>query len=164
MRKELALSIVALVFSSAALALTIGALVTADALGTDISKYDLSSPEATLRSINLMIHNRDLKAGIQLTEMVVRRDGSVNWYLDNSTVKVLKSVEVANSTKPSLDGLIVSFVKVTSAGVDKYEVVYFRKDTSGNFLLGESFYVYEGNEKDKALTDAIKKFKDTGAL
>jgi hypothetical protein len=65
MRFDRVLSLCSTVISLVAIVVSLTAL-RRDPLGTDLSKYDLSSPESTLRSINAIIAKQDLKAGWQL--------------------------------------------------------------------------------------------------
>ena len=57
------MSIVALLLSLAAVALSVRAMQR-DPLGTDLSRYDLSSPEQTLRSVNRMVTSQDIRAAL----------------------------------------------------------------------------------------------------
>jgi hypothetical protein len=141
-----------------------------DPLGTDLSKYDLSSPEATLRSVNAIVARQDLRAAWELLKRAFQGESSpeIKLFLsDNAKIAVLKSIEVSNSANPENNGTIVSFVKCTVAGVDYYSVQYFRKDRSNRFSLGGSFYVpydTKGSEQDKAIESAIQEFKKTGKI
>ena len=169
MRIERILIFISLMVSLAALSMSVVALKK-DNLGTDLSNYNLSSPEDTLKSINKMVANYDLKAGFQLFKLASQNntDPSIKlFFSDQAEVKVLKSIEVSNSAAPENNGLIVSFVKFNVSGVDYYVVKYFRKDQSNRFYFGDSFYMPYGTEKnaqDQALEAAIEEFKKTGKL
>jgi len=72
-----------------------------------------------------------------------------------------------NSANPKNNGLIVSFVKFTIAGVDYHTVQYFRKDQTNRFMPGGSYYVPYGtkkNDEDVALETAVQAFKQKGQL
>jgi hypothetical protein len=141
-----------------------------DPLGTNLSKYNLSSPEATLRSVNSMVAGQDLRAAWQFFKTAIQSESGPEmkiFFSDDAKIAVLKSIEVSNSINPKNNGTIISFVKCTVAGVDYYSVQYFKKDPSNRFSLGGSFYIpygTQGNEQDKAIESAIEKFKKTGKL
>jgi hypothetical protein len=151
-------------------AATSGIAFKRDPLGTDISKYDLSSPESTLRSINTMATKQDVRAAWQLLRIIaLQRDdtGDTKLFLsDEVKIVVLKSLEVSNSGDPKNNGLIVSFVRYTISGVDYHTVQYFRKDQLNRFYMRGGFYVFgtEQTEQDKALAAAIEEFKKTGKI
>lgn len=169
MKVDRALAVLAVAIASAALLVSV---MTArrDPLGTDVSNYDLSSPEKTLQSINTMVANQDLRAGWQLLSVLLESDNSPEtklFFAKGASIKVLKSIEVSPSASPKNVGLIVSFVNFTVSGVDYHTVLYFRKDQSNRFRLAEMFYVPYGTEKndqDKALETAIGEFKKTGKI
>ena len=169
MKLDRVLSLLAVVISSAAL---VTSLIAArrDPLGTDISKYDLSSPEKTLQSINAIVAKQDLRAGWQLFNVFLENDAAPEaklFFSGGVNLTVLKSIEVSNSTYPKNNGLIVSFVKFTVSGVDYQTVQYFRKDQLNRFRPAEMFYVPYGtepNEQDKMLESAIEEFKKTGKI
>jgi len=163
------LAIFAGLVSVLAIALSIHA-IRRDPFGTDLSKYDLSSPEHTLQSINTMVARQDIRAGWELFKAQLQADASPETKLflaDGAKVTVLKSIEVANSAGQKNNGLIVSFVTFNVSGVDYHTVQYFRKDQSNRFQLGEAFYLpygTEANEQDKSLQAAIEEFKTTGKI
>ncbi len=124
-----AMCIFAVLLSLVAIALSVRTMQR-DPLGTDLSKYDLSSPEQTLRSINEWLQNRIFGQRIQLLKSEFQPDESKDIKLflsDGVTLAVLKSVEVANSGAQKNNGLVVSFVKFTVSGVDYYTVQYCRQ-------------------------------------
>jgi hypothetical protein len=136
-----ALSVIALVLSLAAIGMSVLAM-RRDPLGTDLSRYDLSSPEQTLRSINKIIAKQDIRAALEFvrTSVWVESGGDKEAKLflaDNPTLTVLKSLELSNSGEPKNNGVVVSFVKFNVSGVDYYAVKFFRKDQSGRFLPAE---------------------------
>ena len=139
-------------------------------LGSDISNYDLSSPWKTLKSINSMVAKQDLRAGWQLLKVLLQSDTSPEtklFFSDEVNLTVLRSIEVTGSAYPKNNGIIVSFVKFTVAGVDYHTVQYFRKDPSNRFCIGEAFYVPYGtskNDQDKILESTIEEFKKTGKI
>ncbi len=161
------LVLISLVISSAAIFFSLQA-IRRDPLGSDISKYDLSSPESTLRSINNMATRQDLRAAWQLMKNAFQNDDSpeIKLFLsDAPKISVLKSIEVSNSANPKNNGIIVSFVKFTVSGVDYYTVQYFRKDRSNRFYFGGNFYAFgTKTDQDKALESAIEEFKRTGKI
>lgn len=163
-----AMCIFAVLLSLVAIALSVRTMQR-DPLGTDLSKYDLSSPEQTLRSINRMATKQDIRAAIQLLKSEIQQDESKDIKLflsDGVTLAVLKSVEVANSGAQKNNGLVVSFVKFTVSGVDYYTVQYFRKDQSNRFQLAERVATF-GNEKtesDSSLDAAVEQFEKSGKL
>lgn len=169
MKIDRLLSICAGLLSVLAIALAVQA-IRRDPFGTDLSHYDLSSPEHTLQSIHGMVERQDIRAGWQLFKTLLQTgaDPETKLYLsDGAKITVLKSIEVANSASPKNDGLIVSFITFTVSGVDYRTVQYFRKDQLNRFLLGEAFYVPYGtekNEQDKGLEAAIEEFKKTGKI
>jgi hypothetical protein len=119
-------------------------VVRPDPLGTDVSKYDFSSPADTLRSVNSMVARQDLRAAWQLLKGTLQAEPNPDLKLflaDKVNITVLKSVEVSSSADPKNNGTVVSFVKFTVAGVDYYTVQYFRKDQANRFNLGGTFYV-----------------------
>lgn len=128
-----AMSIVAFFLSLVAIALSIRTMQR-DPLGTDLSKYDLSSPEQTLRSVNRMATKQDIRAALQLLKLEVQDEGNdMKLFLSDGVVlNVLKSVEISNSGAAKNNGMVVSFVKFTVSGVDYYTVQYFRKDQFGS--------------------------------
>lgn len=168
MKSETAMSLVAIAMSTVAIVVS-GITAARDPLGTDLSKYDLSSPENTLRSIHAMAERRDLKAGWELAKTLIQTDAPPETKLflgEDVKLRVVKSVEVAGSVNPSNNGTIVSFVTFTVSGVDYYTVQFFKRE-SGKFYLGGSFsipYGTEPNEADKALQASIAQFKATGVI
>jgi hypothetical protein len=162
-----AMSIVAFLLSLVAIALSVRTMQR-DPLGTDLSKYDLSSPEQTLRSINRMATKQDIRAALQLLKIEVQDEGKdIKLFLsDGVTLTVLKSVEISNSGAPKNNGLVVSFVKFSVSGVDYYTVQYFRKDQSNRFQLAERVGTFgaEKTESDSNLDAAINEFEKTGKL
>ena len=162
-----AISIVALVLSLVAIALSVRTMQR-DPLGTDLSKYDLSSPEQTLRSINRMATTQDIRAALQLLKSEVQDEGTdIKLFIsDGVTLTVLKSVEISNSGAPKNNGLVVSFVKFTVSGVDYYTVQYFRKDQLNRFQLASRVGPFgaEKTESDNNLDAAIQEFEKTGKL
>jgi hypothetical protein len=161
------LSIVGFLLSLVAIALSVRTMQR-DPLGTDLSKYDRSSPEQTLRSINRIVTKQDIRAALQLLKSEFQDEGKdIKLFLsDGVTLTVLKSVEVSNSGAPKNNGLVVSFVKFTESGVDDYTVQYFRKDQSNRFQLAERVATF-GTEKtgsDSNLDAAIEEFEKTGKL
>mgnify|MGYP001561363060 CR=1 FL=1 len=169
MRLERILIILSLLASIIALLISIAVLKN-NPLGTDLAKYDLSSPENTLKSINKMVANYDARAGWQLFRLGLQSDTSPStklFFLNQADVKVLKSIEVSNSADSKNNCLIVSFVKFNVSGVDYNTVQYFRKDQLNRFYFGEAFYVPYETEKtaqDKALEAAIEEFENTGKI
>lgn len=169
MKFERVLGILAVAVSSVALVVSVIA-ARRDLLGTDISNYDLSSPEKTLQSISSMVARQDLRAGWQLLKVFLDLDATPEtklFFSNGIKLTVLKSIEVSNSAYPKNNGLIVSFVKFTVSGVDYHTVQYFRKDQSNRFLLAGMLYVpfgTEKNEQDKMLESAIEEFKKTGKI
>jgi hypothetical protein len=162
-----AMSMVALLLSLVAIALSLRTMQR-DPLGTDLSKYDLSSPEQTLRSINRMATKQDIRAALQLLKSEVQDEGKdIKLFLsDGVTLTVLKSIEMSNSGAPKNNGLVVSFVKFTVSGVDYYTVQYFRKDRSNRFQLAERVGMFgaEKTESDSNLDAAVQEFEKTGKL
>jgi hypothetical protein len=162
-----AVSIVAFLLSLVAIVLSVRTMQR-DPLGTDLSKYDLSNPEQTLRSINRMATKQDIRAALQLLKSEVQDEGKdMKLFLsDGVTLTVLKSVEVSNSGAKKNNGLVVSFVKFTVSGVDYYTVQYFRKDQSNRFQLAERVgtLASEKTESDSNLDAAIEEFEKTGKL
>lgn len=162
-----AMSIVAFLLSLVAIALSVRTMQR-DPLGTDLSKYDLSSPEQTIRSINRMVTKQDIRAALQLLKSEVQDQGKdIKLFLsDGVTLTVLKSVEMSNSGAPKNNGLVVSFVKFTVSGVDYYTAQYFRKDQSNRFQLAERVGTFgaEKTESDSNLDAAIEEFEKTGKL
>ncbi|MGC1499444.1 MAG: hypothetical protein WA800_05555 [Terriglobales bacterium] len=163
--------------STLALALSLAAIILSiltmrrDPLGSDLSTYDLSSPEQTLRSINRMVKSQDLRAGLQLVKDEVRSSsdgdkGAKLFLSDALTITVLKSIELSNSGVPKNNGTIVSFVKFNISGVDYYSTQYFRKDQSGRFLLTDRPFAFGDakTDSDKTLDTAIDGFEKTGKL
>ena len=161
------MSIIAFILSLVAIALSVRTMQH-DPLGTDLSKYDLSSPEQTLRSINKMVTRQDVRAALQLLKSEVQDDGKDTklFLSDGVTLTVLKSVEMSNSGAPKNNGLVVSFVKFTVSGVDYYTVQYFRKDQSNRFQLAERVGTFgtEKTESDSNLDAAIEEFEKSGKL
>ena len=155
------ISTVALLLSLAAIALSVRTMQR-DPLGNDLSKYDLSSPEQTLRSINKIVTKQDIRAALQLLKSEIRDEGKDTklFLSDGVTLAVLKSVEVSNSGAQKNNGLIVSFVKFTVSGVDYYTVQYFRKDPSNRFQLAERVTTF-GAEKTESDSNLV--FCDRGA-
>jgi hypothetical protein len=102
-----AMSMVALLLSLVAIALSVRTMQR-DPLGTDLSKYDLSSPEQTLRSINRMATKQDIRAALQLLKSEVQDEGKdIKLFLsDGVTLTVLKSIEMSNSGAPKNNGLV----------------------------------------------------------
>jgi len=164
-------SIIAVLLSLAAIVLSVRAMQH-DPLGTDLSTYDLSSPEQTLRSINKMITRQDIRAALQLLKNEVWVESSGNkeaklFLSDDPTLTVLKSVELSNSGDPKNNGTVVSFVKFSVSGVDYYTVQYFRKDQSSRFLFTGRPFVFPEEKKtdsDKRLDAAIEEFEKTGKI
>jgi hypothetical protein len=169
MKIDRVLAIAACVLSLLAIGMSVRTM-RHDAFGTDLSSYNLSSPEQTLQSVNQMVARQDVRAGWELFKTLLQADSSPETKLflsDDVKVTVVKSIEVADSSGPKNKGLIVSFVRFNVSGVDYHTVQYFRKDASNRFLLGEAFYVPYGAEKtaqDKQLEAAIAEFKTTGKV
>jgi hypothetical protein len=163
------LSIIALLLSLAAIVISVR-VMQSNLLGTDLSKYDLSSPEQTLRSVNRMVAKQDIRAALQLLKSELQgEDEGKNLKLflsDGATLSVLKSLEVSNSGVAKNNGLIVSFIKFTVSGVDYYTVQYFRRDQSNRFLLADRIPAFgtEKTESDTSLDAAIEEFEKTGKL
>ena len=170
MKLDRVFAFLAFAMAAAALGISLVALKRPDPLGTDIAKYDLSSPQRTLESVNAMVANQDLRAGWQLARVLMDADNSPDTKLFfSSGVKItgVKSVEVADSAGPKNNGLIVSYIRFSVSGVDYHTVKYFRRDGLNRFHLAETFYIpygTEGNLQDKALQAAIDKFKEDGKL
>jgi len=160
-------AIVAFFLSLVAIALSVRTMER-DPLGTNLSKYDLSSPEQTLRSINKMAAKQDVRAALQLLKLEVQDEGKdMKLFLsDGVMLSVLKSVEISNSGAAKNNGLVVSFVKFTVSGVDYYTVQYFRKDELNRFQLAERVGTFgaEKTDSDTNLDAAIEKFEKTGRL
>lgn len=165
------MSIIALVLSLAAIGLSVQT-TRRDPLGTDLSKYDLSSPEQTLRSINKIVARQDIRAALQLLKNEVWAesggDKEAKLFLsDSPALTVLRSIEVSNSGDPKNNGTVVSFVKFSVSGVDYYTVQYFRKDQSSRFLFTGRPLVFAAEKKtdsDRSLDAAISHFEETGKL
>jgi hypothetical protein len=162
-----AISIIAFLLSLVAIALSVRTMQR-DPLGTDLSKYDLSSPEQTLRSVNRMATKQDIRAALQLLKSEVQDEGKdFKLFLsDGVNLTVLKSVEISNSGASKNNGLVVSFIKFTVSGVDYYTVQYFRKDQLNRFQLAERVGALstEETESDTSLDAAINEFEKTGKL
>jgi|SRR5271170_2285056 len=164
-----AISIIALILSLVAIALS-ARTIERDPLGTDLSNYDLSSPEQTLRSINKIVTKQDIRAALQFLTSEIQNQGEDKdtklFLSDGITLTVLKSVEMSNSGNSKNNGLVVSFVKFTVSGVDYYTVKYFRKDQSNRFQLAEKVGPFgaERTESDNNLDAAIEAFERTGKL
>jgi hypothetical protein len=165
-------SFLALAVSSVSLYLTVG-MQRRDPLGNDLSHYDLSSPEKSLRSFSSMISNQDVKAGLELLKSVLQDGADTDmkvYFTDPQHINVVKSIEVAGSGRPKNNGTIVSFVKFTVAGVDYNTVQYFHRDESGRFRPSDPFYEPIGpptdppTEKDKEIAAQIESFKKSGKL
>lgn len=169
MKLDRSLSVLSIVVSLIAIALSVHA-IRQDPFGTDLSNYDLSSPEHTLKSINTMVAKQDIRAGWQLFKTQLQADASPEtklFFSEGVKVTVLKSIEVSKSAGSKNNGLVVSFVTFTVSGVDYHTVQYFRKDQTNRFQLGEAFYVPYGtekNEQDKSIEAAIEEFKNTGKI
>ncbi len=103
-----AISIVALLLSLAAIALSVRTMQR-DPLGTDLSRYDLSSPEQTLRSVNRIATKQDVRAALQFLKSEVQdEDKDFKLFLsDGVNLTVLKSVEISNSGVPKNNGRCV---------------------------------------------------------
>jgi hypothetical protein len=163
------MSIVAFLLSLVAIALSIR-IMQRDPLGTDLSNYDLSSPEQTLQSINKIVTRQDIRAALQFLKSEIQAQGedkdSKLFLSDGITLTVLKSVEMSNSGNSKNNGLVVSFVKFTVSGVDYYTVKYFRKDQLNRFQLAERVGPFgaERTESDNNLDAAIEAFEKTGKL
>ncbi len=120
MKIDRSLSVFSIVISLIAIAFSVQA-IRRDPFGTDLSNYDLSSPEHTLQSINTIVAKQDIRAGWQLFRTQLQADASPETKLflsEGVKVTVLKSIEVSNSAGPKNNGLIVSFVTFTVSGVD----------------------------------------------
>lgn len=162
------LALLSLVISLAAIAVSLQA-IRRDPLGTGISKYDLSSPENTLRSIHNIVVNQDIKAALQLLKFNLRDAPNPDAKLllsDSVRITVVKSVEVSNSGRPKNNGIVVSFVKFTVSDVDYRTVEYFRKDPSGRFYFEIGFERDHSNmtDEDNALESSIGEFLKTGKI
>lgn len=163
------ISIIALVLSLVAIGLSVQRR---DPLGRDLSRYDLSSPEQTLRSVNKIIASQDIRAALQFLKNEVWAESggekeSKLFLSDSPNLTVLKSVELSNSGDTKNNGTVVSFIKFNVSGVDYYTVQYFRKDQSNRFLFTGRPIVF-GEEKktdsDRSLDSAIQEFERTGKL
>ena len=166
-----AMSVIALVLSLVAVGLSIQT-ARRDPLGADLSRYDLSSPEQTLRSINKMIAGRDVRDALQLLKDEIWLESGADkeaklFLTDDAALTVVRSVEVSDSGDPKNNGTVVSFIKFNVSGVDYYTVQCFRKDQSGRFLITGRPIVF-GEEKktdsDRALDAAIVEFERTGKI
>jgi hypothetical protein len=162
------LSIIAVLLSLAAIVLSVQT-IRRDPVGTDLSKYDLSSPERTLRSVNAMIKKQDIRAGLQFLKNELQGHEGNEWKLflaDDMTLSVLKSIEISDSGVRENNGIIVSFVKFNISGVDYYTVQCFRKDQSSRFFLEERSPAFgeQKSESDKNLDAAIEEFEKSGKL
>jgi len=165
-------SVLALIAAVAALLFSIG-VGQRNPLGSDISKYDLSSPQAALLSIQEMIKTNDILAGIQYTKnfilMMSNDESGFNLFFDNaSNVALEKTFIVTGSGDASENGKVVSFVTYEVKGVEFREVFYFNKLDDGTFYLTDKFtppyWEKEQTEADKRYVDMIKNFRDTGAV
>jgi hypothetical protein len=167
MRLDRIVAVLALIVAVAALALSLQAFKR-DPWGTDLSNYDLTSPERTLRSLNRMVLNQDLRAGWQLLRSRMQEEPEGKLFLaDNIDITVPTSIEVSKSAGEKNNGLVVSFVTYRVSGVDYRKVMYFRKNEAGQFTPADAFYVPYGTEKndqDKLLEAAIEDFTKTGKL
>ena len=167
MKLDRVLAVLAVLVSGGALTLSYQALKR-DPFGTDLSNYDLSSPERTLQSLNRMAIKQDLRAAWQLFRSKVEEEPEGKLFLSEEVdIRVPKSIEVGKSASEKNNGLVVSFVTYRVSGVDYRKVMYFRKDEAGRFAPADAFYVPYGTEKndqDKILESSIDDFTKTGKL
>lgn len=171
MKIDKALSILAVIISTVAVTLSLRILHN-DPLGTDISKYDLSNPEATLASVREMANKEDLRAAWQyIKSSILNGENSSSSHLifgSPTEVKFAKSIEVTESKHESNNGLVISFVKYKVDGIEHHDVLYFKKNKDGKFVMDGYFYTpfdeKEMSEQDKLIGSSIEKFKKTGEI
>jgi hypothetical protein len=166
--------LLSLLISLVALSISLFAL-RRDPLGSHLSSYDLSTPEATLRSINAMLVKEDLRALGELAkdQYLTELHGSEGAFLlaNDANISVLKSIELSHSGAPYNNGVVISFVSSKESGVDHHAVYYFRRDQYGRFLPKggliplslSSMLAYVPEEQmtdeDKAAESAISEFE-----
>lgn len=172
MKVDRVVSALALVLAALALLISMG-VGQPNPLGSDISKYDLSSPQAALSSVQAMVKNNDVRAGLQYFKNLVvmdDKDSDLNFFFDDVTeVNLAKTFVITGSGNESENGKVVSFVTYKVKGIEFRKVFYFKKLDDGTFYLTGNFsppyYPEEKKtEADKRYVELIKKFKDTGAL
>lgn len=172
MKFDRLLSVLALILAILALLISLG-IGRPSPLGSDISTYDLSNPKAALSSVQGMVKNNDLRAGIQyLKNLVVMddKDSDLNFFFDEVTdLNLAKTFVITGSGEESENGKVVSFVTYKVKGVEFRKIFYFKKLDDGTFYLTGAFTpAYYPEEKkteaDKRYSAMIKNFKDTGAV
>ena len=172
MKFEKIVSVLALLTAIAALLLSLGIGKT-NPLGTDLSEYDMTSPEASLTSLQKMVAKDDLRAGLQYFKKLVvidDKDSSINFFFDEiEGLSLVKTFVITESGEPSENGKVVSFVKYKVKGVEFRKVFYFNKLDDGAFYLTSDYsppyYPEEKKtEADKRFVAMIKNFRDTGAV
>ena len=93
--------------------------------GNGLSHYDLSSPEAMLKSVRQMVVNVDLKADWSTQSSRWRRRVTRSLstlFSKDAELSVEKARVIKNSHRPNAAGTILAFVRVTADGVEHHFV------------------------------------------
>ncbi len=138
--------------------------------GKGLSHYDMTSPEAALRSIRKMVVDLDLKAGVDFIKLTMKSDTTPFVYFimnDDSKLTVQKTHLIKNSSSKNMEGKILAFIKVEANGVETYDVQAFEKKEG--ILVPDSFYMSEYDKEiwtneDKYLWNAKSLWKTRGTI
>ena len=170
MKLDRIFSVLALVIATAALLLSLG-IGRPNPLGSDLSRYDMSNPEAALSAVRRMVAKEDLRAGLQYLKRITLKedDPQINFFFDDVTdVNLVKTFTISGSGWEENNGRIISFVKYKIRGVDYRHVFAFRKTDEGTFYLDDPYIrpipYEEKNEADQRYELMIKRFRETGAI
>ena len=172
MKFEKTLSILSLMTSIVALILSLG-IGRSNPLGSNLTEYNMTSPEASLTSLKKMVAKDDLRAGLQyLKKLIVidDQDTQLNFFFDEVTDLMLaKTFVISGSGDPNQNGKVVSFVKYKVKGVEFRKVFFFKKLDDGTFYLTNDYsppYYPEEKKTEayKRFVAMIKNFRDAGAV
>lgn len=139
--------------------------------GEGLDSYDMTNPEAYLRSMKEMISSFDLKAGFDYVKLAMLNDGgdpkAEFFFTDNSQVSVKKTHVISNTSAEGKEGVIIAFEQIIVNGVTHNDISFYERV---NGILVESyFYLPEYNqeewtEEDSYLFEAMNAWRTSGRL
>jgi hypothetical protein len=147
-RLALGLAALALFLSIAAVCI----VTVRDPLGSGISKYDCSSPQAALVSEMRIQLNQDMRAVLELRERAI----GTKLKEKIQTFEVRKDVEFG--------GKKLLFVTFKEDGISKYETKAVEKDASTGSWLPSYVSEYTVEKTNEALAAEMRRWETTGQL
>jgi len=146
-----------IIFSVLSLILAIIALglnLVFDPLGRGISSYDFSTPKAALESGVKIVNNQDIRALIQLGEVMEGKGRK----------EKLKSIEIHRESE--WRGKVILFISYLNNGIKTYEIQGFEKDARTGFWQFARVSRWDRGMKDDnpRLVDQIESWETKGQL